>query len=241
MHDMTQVLMVWVLAALNRTRFWVWWNGHRLLCARWLQLWRAVHIHCYNHIFSLIGMSPYLTPLFAFPSRSASIRRGLLAKEKRQYKSSPGLTLFKIFLSQFYCFCSQKCFCQCRVPVKPGLFVELTSREWKVLMSFRALTITTHFSVMYKETLLRKRDTIGLESKSQYKLCQKQSLKSMLLFGIVSKALQTAPQPTADSQTAHTWYPKWAGFHPKWKTGDTCPKYPEKEFAKSSKVFFKIN
>lgn len=235
------MLTVWVLAALDRRRFWVRWNGYRLLCARRPQRWQALHVHCRNHIFSLIGMPPYLTSHLAFPSISVSIRRGLLAKEKRQYESTPGLTLLKAFLSQFYCFCSQKCFCQCRIPMKPGLFVELASREWKVLMSFRPLTITTHFSAMYKEILLRKQDRIGLESKSQYKLCQKRSLKSMLLSGIVSNASQTAPQPTADSQTAHTWYPKWARFHPKWKTGDTHPKYSENMFAKSSNVFLKIN
>lgn len=132
-----------------------------LLCqlASMLKSW-AHSVHSCNHIFNLIWMFPYLTSHCAFPSRSAllSIGRGLLAKEKKQYKRSPGITLFKIFLTLLSA--AMFLFTKVLLPVyspdeitfEPGLLVELASREWHVIMSFRPLTITTHSSVMYKET-----------------------------------------------------------------------------------------
>lgn len=121
----------------------------------------ACSAHSYNDIFNLICMFPYLTSHFAFLSRSArlSIGKGLLAKEKRQYKRTPGITLFEIFLSLLSStmFLFTKVLLPLHSPAemtfKPGLHVELASREWNVIMSFRPLTITTHSSVMYKEIL----------------------------------------------------------------------------------------
>lgn len=148
---------------------------------------------------------------FAFPSRLAllSIGKGLLAKENRQHKRTPGIILFKWLLSLPISTVSllTKVLLAVQSPneitLQPGLLAELASREWNVATRMKC---TSHSSIMYKEIRPVQAGQSGLESKSQLRSAAFFNVHVAFAYCAMPPKLHHSPSQTLQSLTNWTPY-----------------------------------